>query len=162
MDYALRAMADGDWEEVRRIYLAGIATGCATFETEAPAWTAWDQGHRKSCRLVAAADGCLLGWAALSAVSSRPVYRGVAEVSLYVDAPARGQGVGSALLEKLICVSEAEGFWTLQAGIFASNAASLALHRKHDFREVGRREKIGQLQGLWHDTILLERRSKIL
>ncbi|MCK9297705.1 MAG: N-acetyltransferase family protein [Methanoculleus sp.] len=160
MEFVIREMSAADREEIRRIYLEGIATGNATFEAEAPSWERWDAGHVRSCRLVAVCDGRVLSWAALSPSSGRPVYAGVAEVSVYVENDARGLGVGSALLSKLIAASEREGFWTLQAGIFPENEASLALHKKHGFRVVGRRERIGQMKdGTWRDVLLLERRS---
>ena len=155
-------MRDEDWGAVRAIYREGIATGNATFETDAPPWEAWDKDHLRACRLVARADGRVMGWAALSPVSGRCVYAGVAEVSVYVSTSARGQGVGRALLGALIEASEHAGLWTLQAGIFPENTASLALHRAHGFREVGRRERIGQLNGVWRDVVLMERRSKVV
>lgn len=151
------------WPAVRVIYEAGIATGQATFTTEAPTWPAWDAGHLPHCRLVAAtAAGEVLGWAALSPVSSRCVYAGVAEVSIYIAAEARGRGVGRQLLAALVAESEQRGLWTLQAGIFPENAASLALHASQGFRTVGRRERISQLRGQWRDTLLLERRSAVV
>lgn len=155
---------EADWPAVRAIYEEGLATGVATFETEAPAWDDWNRGHLESCRLAARAESNpgklrLLGWAALSPVSRRAVYRGVAEVSIYIAAAARGQGVGKGLLQELIAQSEAAGIWTLQSSIFACNAPSLALHRACGFREVGRRERIAQRDGIWHDTVLLELRS---
>ena len=159
--FILDALNPSDWEQVREIYLQGIATGLATFETEAPSWERWDAAHHPFARLAARAGGQLWGWAALAPVSSRAVYRGVAEVSVYVRDSARGRGVGRALLEELIAVSEANGIWTLQAGIFAINLPSLGLHRACGFREVGRRERIGQLHGVWLDTILMERRSPL-
>ena len=149
------------WPAAGAIYAEGIATGNATFTTDIPAWEAWDAGHLPTCRLVATdeATGAVLGWAALSPVSSRCVYGGVAEVSVYVAEAARGRGVGRTLLATLVTESEKNGLWTLQAGIFPENAASLRLHEAHGFRQVGRRERIGQLHGLWRDTLLLERRS---
>ncbi len=151
------------WPEVRAIYEQGIATGTATFATEAPGWEAWDGSHLPHSRLVAAdAAGRVLGWGALSPVSSRCVYAGVAEVSLYVAAGARGQGVGRQLLAALVAGAEQNGLWTLQAGIFPENTPSLRLHAGAGFRTVGRRERIGQLHGRWHDTLLLERRSAVV
>lgn len=145
---------------MRRIYGEGIATGDATFETTVPEWAAFDSGHLSACRWVAVEGESVLGWAALSPVSSRCVYGGVAEVSVYVAHEAQGRGVGSRLLQALINTSESEGIWTLQAGIFPENVASVALHRKLGFREVGRRERLGRLQGRWRDVLLLERRSR--
>jgi L-amino acid N-acyltransferase YncA len=155
-------MTAAHWPAVRAIYAEGLATGQATFTTEPPTWADWDAGHLAAGRLVAAAAEApdrLLGWAALSRVSSRCVYGGVAEVSIYVAAVARGQGVGRALLAALVTESEKQGFWTLQAGIFPENAASVRLHEAAGFRVVGRRERIGQLRGHWRDTLQLERRS---
>ncbi|MDX6271146.1 MAG: hypothetical protein QOD28_2369 [Acidobacteriota bacterium] len=164
MDYVIDDMSAGDWEQVRSIYLEGIATGVATFETDAPAWEKWDAGHLRKARLVArdvgAAAGVILGWAALSPVSDRCVYGGVAEVSVYVAERGRGRGVGRALLDALVEASERNGIWTLQAGVFPENAASVKLHLRCGFREVGRRERIGKLNGVWCDTLLLERRSR--
>lgn len=155
----VRTMHLTDWDAVRSIYLEGIATGNATFETDAPTWEAWDSAHLKSCRLVATEDDHVLGWAALTPVSGRCVYAGVGEVSVYVAETARGKGIGTLLLQGLINASEQEGLWTLQAGIFPENNASIRLHRSLGFREVGRRERIGKMNGIWRDTVLLERRS---
>lgn len=157
----VRALVEGDWPAVRAIYLEGVATGHATFETEAPAWEAWDATHFPAPRLVAASEEGVIGWAALGRISSRAVYAGEAEVSIYVAAGSRGLGVGRALLQKLIADSEANDIWTLQANMFPENTASLALHKSCGFREVGRRERIGKMRGVWRDTILLERRSDI-
>ena len=158
--FAVDAMLPSDWAGVLAIYLEGIATGNATFETEAPSWDAWDRAHLAEPRLAARDDaGRVLGWAALTPVSGRCVYAGVGDLSVYVAAEARGRGVGRALLDALIESSERAGIWTLQAGIFPENAASLALHRGCGFREVGRRERIGKLKGVWRDVLLLERRS---
>lgn len=161
MNYVIADMKAEDWEEVRSIYLEGIATGHATFETGAPDWEKWDAGHLPKMRLVAR-DGAgeMLGWAALSPVSDRCVYGGVAEVSVYVGARGRGRGVGRALLDALIEASERNGIWTLQAGVFPENTASVKLHLSCGFREVGRRERIGKMHGVWRDTLLLERRSR--
>ena len=150
------------WDGVRAVYLEGLATGDASFETEAPDWPRWDASHLPCCRLVALDGGRLAGWSALSRVSAREVYAGVAEVSVYVGRGFRGLGVGRALLSALVSESEEAGLWTLQAGIFPENAASLALHRSCGFREVGRRERVGRLAGRWRDTLLLERRSKVV
>jgi L-amino acid N-acyltransferase YncA len=157
---AVEKMLPGHWPEVRSVYVEGLATGDATFETDAPEWERWDASHLRACRLVAVADGRVAGWAALSPVSARKVYAGVAEVSVYVGADFRGRGFGRALLEALVQASEAEGIWTLQASIFPENAASIALHKACGFREVGRRERVGRLKGRWRDTVLLERRSR--
>jgi L-amino acid N-acyltransferase YncA len=167
MEYQILPMLPDHWPAVREIYGEGIATGNATFAIELPSWENWDTGHRKDCRLVALesiepeAGGRVkvLGWAALSPVSSRHVYRGVAEVSVYVAALARGRGVGKSLLQALVQESEVNGIWTLQAGIFPENAASLALHKSCGFREVGIRTRIGKLGDSWRDVKLLERRS---
>jgi phosphinothricin acetyltransferase len=159
MNIIIRAMKADDWNAVQHIYMEGIATGNATFQTSAPAWGDWDKGHLSTCRLVAEKDGEIAGWAALSPVSSRCVYRGVAEVSIYVGDKHRGAGVGSALMRDLIMTSEKEGFWTLQSGVFPENQRSLALQRKCGFREVGCRKRLGQLNGVWRDVLLLERRS---
>lgn len=154
-------MLNENWERVLEIYLEGIATGNATFQTEAPLWEDWDRGHIKQCRLVATIGEKVVGWAALSPVSGRPVYSGVAEVSIYVSPISAGFGVGSKLLNALIVQSEQNGFWTLQASIFPENTASIKIHLNNGFREVGRRERIGKRDGIWRDTILLERRSSI-
>ncbi len=160
MEYKICEMNLNHWNQVRQIYLEGIATGNATFETQAPDWEKWDAGHLKDCRLVAQAGSeIILGWAALSPFSSREVYRGVAAVSIYVGEKYRGYGIGKALLRELIERSEQKGYWTLQSGVFAENHASLKLHQEAGFRIVGVREKIASLNGVWHDTILLERRS---
>ncbi|WP_186578263.1 GNAT family N-acetyltransferase [Aquibacillus kalidii] len=148
-----------DWDEVRGIYLDGIATGNATFQKEAPTWEQWDNAHVPECRLVARIAGQVVGWAALSPVSSRCVYSGVGEVSVYVSQWRSGKGIGSLLLNSLIKISEQNDFWTLQSGVFPENKGSLQLHKKCGFREVGRRERIGKMDGKWRDTILLERRS---
>ena len=152
-------MQPADWPDVRRVCLEGIATGDATFETDAPAWEKWDRRHRPDCRLVVRLDGDLVGWAALSPVSAREVYRGVAEVSVYVAESARGMGIGKVLLHALVEASERHGVWTLQAGVFPENVASLAMHDACGFRIVGRRERLGCMHGAWRDVVLLERRS---
>jgi L-amino acid N-acyltransferase YncA len=159
-------MTPQDWDAVRAIYLEGIATRNATFETDAPDWEKWDRDHLPNCRLVARKGGRplgrVVGWAALSPVSGRCVYAGVAEVSVYIAEAARGQGVGKTLLQALIEASEQRGIWTLEAGIFPENAASIALHGSCGFREVGRRERIGQMDGVWRDVIFMERRSQVV
>ena len=158
---AIEPMTAAHWDGVRRVYLEGIATGNATFETEAPVWEAWDRAHRADGRIVALSEsGEVLGFAALSKVSDRCVYGGVAEVSVYVAATARGAGLGRRLLERLIRHSEDAGIWTLQAGIFPENAASISLHEKSGFRVVGVRRRLGRLAGRWRDVALLERRSE--
>jgi phosphinothricin acetyltransferase len=154
-------MRASDWNQARAVYLEGIQTGHATLETETPEWERWDAAHLPHCRLVArTAAQIIVGWAALSPVSTRRVYSGVAEVSVYVAGSARGLGVGRRLLNALITCSEQHGIWTLQAGILAENDSSIRLHRGCSFREVGRRERIGKLAGQWRDVILMERRSE--
>ncbi|GAB3309017.1 GNAT family N-acetyltransferase [Hymenobacter tenuis] len=153
-------MTEAHWPAVKAIYEAGIATGNATFETQAPAWEAWNRAHLGHSRLVAVDEaGTVQGWAALSPVSSRCVYGGVAEISVYIAAEARGQGVGRQLLQALIADSEAHGIWTLQAGTFEENTASIALHMQAGFRVIGHRERIGQHHGVWRNTVQMERRS---
>jgi phosphinothricin acetyltransferase len=152
-------MKPEDWPEVRSIYEEGIATRNATFEEAPPSWEHWDAAHIKACRIVARAGQVVLGWGALSPVSRRQCYKGVAEVSVYVGEAARGRGVGQALLEHLIAASELEGIWTLQATTFPENTTSLRLQASCGFRVVGRRERIAQLDGIWRDTVLTERRS---
>jgi phosphinothricin acetyltransferase len=149
------------WPSVKKIYEEGIATGNATFQTTAPDWQEWDAGHVKNSRLVCIENNEVQGWAALTAVSGRCVYAGVAEVSVYVAAAARGKGIGKKLLQALIEESEKNNFWTLQAGIFPENKNSVKIHEDCGFRVIGRREKIGQMNGIWRDTLLLERRSTI-
>jgi|SRR5262249_6987797 len=194
MGFVIDTMRPDDWDQVQSIYLEGILTGDATFESEAPSWDRWDAGHLKKCRLVArdcaagvpgfdlgsklsdagreagqagslsyghSLKSSILGWAALSPVSSRCVYAGVNEVSIYVAEAARGKGIGQSLLAALIQESERCGIWTLQAGIFPENVASIALHKRNGFREVGRRERLGKMNGVWRDVVLLERRSSI-
>ena len=157
---AVSGMRASDWDEVRRIYAEGIATGNATMETAPPPWESWNEAHRPDCRLVARDGDRMLGWAALSRVSERCAYGGVAEVSVYVSQEARGRGVGRRLLEELVRASEEAGIWTLQAGIFPENAASLSIHQHCGFRVVGVREKLGKLGSAWRDVALLERRSE--
>ena len=172
MDFPIMPMPPELWPAVREIYREGIGTGNATFETDVPEWEKWDSNHRKDCRLVALEPFekdsefviplervTVIGWAALSPVSGRLVYRGVAEVSVYVAAAARGRGVGKALLRALVRESERNGIWTLQAGIFPENTASISLHKSCGFREVGVRRRIGKLGDVWRDVLLLERRS---
>lgn len=160
MPFWIDALLPSDWPAIRTIYQEGMDTGMATFETRAPEWTEWDSSHLPCCRLAARQEGRLLGWAALSPVSHRKAYAGVAEVSIYIAGEARGQGLGKRLLAELVVASEQAGIWTLQAVIFAENVASLKLHRAGGFRVVGQRERIAQRDGAWRDTIILERRSR--
>lgn len=160
MNHTIDGMKASDWEQVRSIYLEGIASGNSTFETDAPSWEKWDESHLTIGRLVMREGDQILGWAALGPVSKRRVYRGVAEVTVYVTENARGRGIGRALLEALISESERNGIWTLQASIFPENTASVELHVRCGFREVGRRERIAMLNGVWRDTLLFERRSQ--
>ena len=161
-DPVVRPLTAADWPAVRAIYEEGIATGDATFETAAPSWSAWDRAHLAGHRLVAGIGGRVVGWAALAPVSERCAYAGVAEASVYVAGTAAGRGVGRALLERLVEGAEVAGIWTVQAGIFPENTASLALHRRCGFRTVGVRERLGKLDGRWRDVVLLERRSPLI
>jgi phosphinothricin acetyltransferase len=156
---SITPLLPGHWPDVRRIYQEGIDTRQATFETSVPEWDRFDASKTSECRLVALEEDRVIAWAALSAFSSRPVYRGVAEATLYVAASARGQGAGSTLLEQLIRSSEECGYWTLLAKIFPENTASLGLVRKFGFREVGVLSRIGCHYGVWRDVVLLERRA---
>ena len=158
----IKVMIGDDWNMISKIYKKGIKTGHATFETKIPSRKQWDDTHIKSCRITAWIDTKIVGWAALSPVSSRCVYEGVAEVSVYVDTDYNGKGIGTKLLQELICESEKAGFWTLQSGIFPENKASIKIHKKLGFRKIGYREKIGNMKGIWKDNIILERRSKII
>ena len=151
-------MQPADWPAVARIYADGLATGVASFETDVPSWEEWDAGHHDAPRLVALDDGVVVGWLAVSPVSSRACYRGVVEHSVYVDEAARGRGVGRALLERLVVDAPTHGIWTIQTAIMAGNDASVALHEAVGFRVVGRRERIAQRDGVWHDAVLLELR----
>lgn len=160
MDIIFKKMQAYHWPEICQIYKEGIATKMATFETDPGSWEEWDAGHMKSPRLVAFSDHHILGWAALSAVSNRCVYEGVAEVSIYIRSSEQGKGIGTQLLQELIRQSESEGIWTLQSGIFSENQSSIKLHEKCGFRIVGIREKLGKMDGIWRDVTLLERRSK--
>ena len=155
----IEALSVENWEIVREIYLEGIASGHATFETQAPTWDDWNANHHQFGRLILKSNEEILGWAALSNVSRRMAYEGVAEVSVYIASKARGQGFGLKLLESLIAESESHGIWTLQASIFPENIVSIRLHHRCGFREVGRRERIAKLNGVWRDTVLMERRS---
>jgi len=162
MSVCCQTLTAEHWEAVRTIFADGIATGLATFETEVPEWEAWDRGHLPEPRLVAVDAGEVVGWAALSPVSGRCIYGGVSEVSVYVAALARGRGIGRLLLLELVRASERAGIWTLQAGIFTENQASIRLHRSCGFREVGVRERLGVLHGVWRDVLLMERRSRVV
>jgi phosphinothricin acetyltransferase len=156
----IRFFEKDDWGAVQDIYRQGIETKNVTFQSRVKTWDEWNSSVLPQCRLVAEDAGLILGWAALSSVSSREVYRGVAEVSVYVDVGRFGRGIGKKLLTSLVDESEREGFWTLQAVIFPENEASLTLHERCGFRVVGRRERIAKMDGRWRDTILMERRSK--
>jgi L-amino acid N-acyltransferase YncA len=158
----LNPMEQQHWPKVREIYEQGIASGDATFQTTAPTWEEWDASHVKSSRIVALIEEEVVGWAALTPVSGRCVYAGVGEVSVYVSPLVQGKGVGKALLQELIRTSEADGFWTLTAGIFPENKASLRIHEQAGFKVLGIRERIGKMNGVWRDTVLLERRSNVV
>ena len=152
----------GHWPEVARIYAAGVATRNATFETSVPSWQDWDRAHLAEHRFVAIENGAVLGWAALVPVSDRCVYAGVVENSVYVAEAARRRGVGRTLLDALVASTEAAGIWTIQTGVFPENEASVRLHERVGFHVVGRRERLGQLDGVWRDVLLLERRSGVV
>ena len=160
MNTLLRPMTENDWPSVAEIYKQGIETGNATFEKDIPTWEKWNAGHLPDCRIVATIDDTVIAWAALTLVSGRCVYTGVCEVSVYVSNKYQGLKIGTKILEKLISESEENGVWTLQAGIFPENKASIKIHENLGFRIIGFREKIGKMDGIWRDTILLERRSK--
>jgi len=155
-------MRSDDWEAVRRIYEEGLATGDASFEVEAPPWAVWDEGHHRHSRLVARVAGRVVGWAALAPVSNRACYGGVAEVSLYVAAGWRARGVGKQLLAALIESSERHGIWSLYGSTFPENEASIRLQLACGFRAVGQRERIAKHGGIWRDTVITERRSKVI
>ena len=161
MNIEFTPMHPTDWKTVATIYKLGIDTGQATFQLEVPDWESWDKGHLQICRILAKSGNEIAGWAALSPISSRAVYRGVTEVSIYISPDFRGKKIGKKLLAKLIEDSEANGIWTLQASIFPENKASLKIHQDLGFRQVGYREKIGAMNGIWRDTILVERRSNL-
>jgi L-amino acid N-acyltransferase YncA len=158
----LRPLEPADWTAVRDIYREGMRAGLATFEVEAPTWEAWDAAHHAEHRLVAEIGDRVVGWATLAPVSPRRVYAGVAEDSVYVASDAQGQGVGGALLSALMAGADAAGIWTIEAGIFPENGASIAVHQRCGFRIVGVREKLGKRDGLWRDVLLLERRSPLV
>jgi L-amino acid N-acyltransferase YncA len=158
--FTIDVLQPDDWPAVRAIYLEGIATRNATFETESPSWEQWDAARRPDCRLVARQQDTVLGFAALSPVSSRQVYRGVAEATIYVAAAHRGRGIGTALMNALVEASEAAGVWTLQAAVFPENAGSLRLTARSGFRVVGTRSRLAKHYETWRDVLLLERRSE--
>lgn len=158
----IKYFSQKDWVAISAIYQEGINTGIATFETTVPTWKKWDASHIRSCRIMATTNETIVGWAALSPVSKREVYKGVAEISIYITLKYRNLSIGKLLLSRLIKESENAGFWTLQASIFSNNKASIALHKHHGFREIGYREKIAKLNNVWHNNIILERRSKII
>ena len=162
MSTLIKKMTPNDWPAVAAIYAEGIRTGNATFQTDVPSWEDWDKAHITNSRLVAIKKDAVTGWAAITLVSGRCVYAGVAEVSVYVGEAFRGQGIGLSLLEQLVIESEANRFWTLQAGIFPENIGSIRIHEKCGFKVLGRRKRIGQMGGIWRDTILLERRSEVV
>lgn len=161
-DIVIAPMTAADWPSVRRIYADGIATGHATFETRVPEWDAWDRNHRVECRLVARKEDAVVAWAALSPVSARACYAGVAEHSIYVDEGNRGLGIGRRLLAEFVAATESAGFWTLQSSIFPENRASIAIHLACGFRIVGRRKRVAMLNGVWRDTVMVERRSAVV
>ncbi|MEZ4810204.1 MAG: N-acetyltransferase family protein [Allomuricauda sp.] len=158
----IRHMTPSDWDQVSQIYAEGIASGIATFERNTPSYESWDLAHIAQCRLVAEDGKSILGWVALSPVSSRCVYGGVGEVSVYIGAQSRGKGIGRSLMERLIEESEKAGFWTLQSGIFPENNASIKLHEKVGFRYIGKRERVGKIHGVWKDNLLFEKRSNVV
>ena len=162
MEYQIDIMKETDWEQVRDIFIQGIQTGNATFDTDAPSWEEWDLGHIQECRLVVRDGQKLLGWAALSLVSSRLAFAGVAELSIYLSTDSAGKGIGTKLIQAVIESSEATGFWTLQSGIFPENTASIHLHKKAGFREIGVRKQLGKMNGCWRDVVMMERRSEIV
>ena len=158
MGATLREMTEADWPEVAAIWADGIATGNATFETEPPSWAVFDTTRHYEGRFVAEMDGSVVGWAAIAPVSTRPCYAGVVENSVYVATAARGNGIGSALMQALVEAARQAGIWTIQTSVFPTNAASIALHERAGFRVVGRRERIAELDGVWRDTLVLELR----
>jgi phosphinothricin acetyltransferase len=159
-EISIQLMTENSWTDVARIYESGIATKNATFESKVPDWDSWSKAHRKDCRLIALIEDKIVGWVALSNVSSRCVYSGVAEVSIYVDTFNLGKGIGDRLMTELTKESESNGIWTLKSGIFPENTASIRLHEKHGFRIIGNEERIGKMDDTWRDVLLLERRSK--
>ena len=163
MNYEIRPMQPDDAAKVLEIFQQGINGGNATFDKVAPTWESWDTKHFNMCRFILEDENNnVVGWCALQPVSNRDCFKGVAEVSIYLDGSVQGKGLGTILMKKLILDSEEHEFWTLQAGIFPENEVSIAIHQKQGFKTVGRREKIGEMVGQWRDIILLERRSKIV
>lgn len=158
----IRPLEKKDWQTVQRIYQEGIDTGIATFETQCPNWEKWNTKFLKECRIVIEENGNVIGWAALSPTSTRAVYKGVAEVTIYIDLKQSGKGVGTKLMMALVAVSEEAGFWTLQSSIFSENKPSIQLHLKAGFRILGTRERIAKRDGIWKDTLFLERRSNLI
>lgn len=158
----IEPLVERHWPAVAQIYAEGIATGDATFETAVPDWAVWDEAHLPTCRFVAIAEHGVVGWAAVAPVSGRCVYGGVVEDSVYVAPTAAGRGIGFALLQHLVAATETEGIWTIQAGVFPENRASLRVHEKAGFQIVGVRTRLGQLAGVWRDVVLLERRSEVV
>jgi len=162
MDFLIDDLRPEDWQQVRQIYLDGLATGQASFEVEAPSWESWDQRFHRHSQLIVRENGHVIAWAALAPVSSRPCYAGVAEATLYVAVDHRGRGIGKRLLQALIESSEQNGIWSLYGATFPENTASIKLQLAYGFRIVGRRERIAQHHGVWRDTIITERRSKVV
>lgn len=163
LNITIRTMTESDWSQVSRIFQAGVETGIATFQSLIPSWETWNENYHQTCRFVAECDGKVIGWIALAAVSKKPPYSGVAEISVYIDDEMRGKGVGTRLINEVISCSETHGFWMLQAVIIQKNEASIALHKKCGFREVGYRERPAVDRfGQWQNTVLLERRSPII
>ncbi|MDG2193325.1 MAG: GNAT family N-acetyltransferase [Polaribacter sp.] len=156
----IQTLQEEHWTEVSQIFKDGIATKNATFEINVPNWTAWNEEHFQHSRFVAVQNNVVVGWVAISPVSKRDVYKGVAEISVYVSLQAQGKGVANALMEKVIQASEKNKIWTLYASIFPENEVSMYLHKKHEFRFIGKRERIAQQEGVWRDTFLFERRSE--
>jgi L-amino acid N-acyltransferase YncA len=161
-DITIRTMLATDWESVANIYKQGIDTGMATFETKVPTFEMWDKAHLSYCRFVAESTTEIIGWVALSPVSNRCVYGGIAEISVYISENSRGKGLGKLLIEHVISASEQEGIWTLQSGIFPTNYGSIKIHEAAGFRMIGKRERVGKLHGQWVDNVLFERRSSIV
>lgn len=161
MKYTIEEMQPSDWEQVKNIYLEGIQTGTATFQAGAPSWEDWNKGHLGVCRFVARSEKGVLGWVALSPTSGRDCYRGVVEVSIYIGTNFQGQGIGTELLRRVVSCSEENGIWSLYCAIIRENAASIETHKKCGFREIGIKEKVAKMSnGVWHDVVLMERRSK--